>query len=136
MVARFAPYSAEKIKEKAERDFERLRREGKTPFYGISTYALIRPDEQTTVEDLITIICQTVKINGRKVAVTTQRHLEAEGFRVERSEPPQHHHDVILGHELRDSDVLRLESVLKADVRKNPTYGQGNGNLHSPSRAH
>ncbi|MEV0483167.1 hypothetical protein AB0I69_21490 [Streptomyces sp. NPDC050508] len=124
MIARFAPYSAEKIKEKAERDYERLRLEGKAPFYGISTYAIVRPDEETTVEDLITHICQTVKINGRKVAVTTRRHLEAEGFRVERSEPPRHHHDVILGNELRDSDVKRLEAVLKADIRSNPSWAR------------
>lgn len=128
MVARFAPYSAEKIKEKAERDYERLRLEGKTPFYGISTYAIVRPDEQTSVDDLITRICHANVvngkrvINGRKVAVTTRRHLEAEGFRVERSEPPMHHHDVILGNELREMDTKRLEAILLADVRKVPTW--------------
>lgn len=122
MVARFAPFSAEKIKEKAERDYERLRMEGKPPVYAISTFAIVRPDEQTTIDDLITTICQSVKINGRKVAVTTRRHLEAEGFRVERSEPPAHHHDVVLGDELREMDVKRLEALLLPGVRRNPAW--------------
>ncbi|MFF9123177.1 hypothetical protein ACF09J_07745 [Streptomyces sp. NPDC014889] len=122
MVARFAPFSADKIREKAERDYERLRLEGKPPVYAISTFAIVRPDEQTTINDLIITICQTVKINGKKVAVTTQRHLEEEGFRVERSEPPRHHHDVILGDELRDMDVKRLEAILLPGVRRNPAW--------------
>ncbi|NGO09312.1 hypothetical protein G5C60_17315 [Streptomyces sp. HC44] len=122
LIARFAPFSAEKIKEKAERDYERLRLEGKSPIYAISTFGIVRPDERTSVDDLITTICETAPVQGRKVAVTTRRHLEAEGFRVERSEPPLHHHDVILGNELREMDVKRLEALLLADVRKNPAW--------------
>ncbi|MFJ5774931.1 hypothetical protein [Streptomyces sp. NPDC093094] len=124
MVVRFSPFSAEKIKEKAERDHERLRLEGKPPIYAISTFAIVRPDEHTSIDDLITVICETAPAQGRKVAVTTQRRLEEEGFRVERSEPPLHHHDVILGNELRELDVKRLEAVLASGIRRNPAWAR------------
>lgn len=122
MVVRFAPYSAEKIMEKASRDYERLQAEGKPPAYAISTFGIIRPDDETSVDELIGTICRTAPVTGKKVAVTTRRHLEEEGFRVERSEPPLHHHDVILGNELREMDVKRLAALLAAGSRRNPSW--------------
>ncbi|MFF9043327.1 hypothetical protein [Streptomyces parvulus] len=122
MVVRFSPFSAEKIMEKAARDYERLRAEGKRPLYAISTFGIVRPDDKTSVDELITTICRTAPVQGRKVAITTQRRLEEEGFRVERSEPPLHHHDVVLGNELREMDVKRLEAVLASGVRRNPAW--------------
>lgn len=122
MVVRFAPFSAEKIMEKAARDYDRLRAEGKPPTYAISTFGIVRPNDETSVDELITTICRTAPVQGKKVAITTQRRLEEEGFRVERSEPPLHHHDVILGNELREMDVKRLEAVLASGVRRNPAW--------------
>jgi hypothetical protein len=122
MVVRFAPYSAEKIMEKARRDYERLIAEGRPPAYAISTFGIIRPDDETTVDELIGQICKAAPVNGRRVAVTTRRRLEGEGFRVERSEPPLHHHDVILGNELREMDVKRLADLLAAGSRRNPWH--------------
>ncbi|MER5859801.1 hypothetical protein ABT131_30005 [Streptomyces sp900105245] len=122
MVVRFAPYAAETLLRRAERDYERLIAEGRTPFYSVSVFAIERPDEQTTIDDLITVICETAPAGGKKCAVTTKRHLEAEGFRVERSEPPLHHHDVRLGNELREMDVKRLAAVFEPGIRRNPAW--------------
>lgn len=122
MVVRFAPYKADTLLKRAERDYQRLIDEGRTPLYSVSVFAIERPDEQTTIEQLIMVICQTAPVGGRKCAVTTERHLEAEGFRVERSEPPLHHHDVHLGHELREMDVKRLAAVFELGARRNPAW--------------
>jgi len=122
MIVRFSPFSAEKIMEKATRDYARLQAEGKSPTYAISTFGIVRPDEETSVDELITTICRAAPVQGKKVAITTQRRLEGEGFRVERSEPPLHHYDVILGDELREMDVKRLEAVLASGIRRNPAW--------------
>jgi hypothetical protein len=122
MVVRFAPYSAEKMFERAGRDYDRLIAEGKDPIYSISVFALVHPGKSTSVDDLITEICATAPAGGRKCAVTTKRRLEEEGFRVERSEPPLHHHEVVLGRELREMDLKRLEAVLEPGIRRNPAW--------------
>lgn len=124
MVVRFAPYSAEAMMRKADRDYQRLIDEGEVPRYSISVFAIIRPDEATTIDDLIIEICQNSPAGGKKCAITTQRHLEAEGFRLERAEPPRHHHEVMLGDELRETDLKRLEVVLAPGTRRNPAWGK------------
>ncbi|MDX3294629.1 hypothetical protein PV569_13025 [Streptomyces scabiei] len=124
MVVRFAPYSAEAMLRKAERDYQRLIDEGKRPVYAISVFAIVRLNETTTVNDLIIEICKTAPAGGKKCAITTERRLNEEGFRLERSEPPRHHHEVVLGQELRETDVKRLEGVLAPGIRRNPAWGQ------------
>ncbi|MEU1496073.1 hypothetical protein [Streptomyces sp. NPDC005732] len=122
MVVRFSPYSAEKLSQQAEREAAELSREGKPVIYSISTFGMVRLSDAMTVNEMITTICQTAPVQGKNVAVTTERRLEEEGFRVERSEPPLHHHDVIFGNELREMDVKRLEALLASGVRRNPAW--------------
>ncbi|MEU2402799.1 hypothetical protein ABZ609_00435 [Streptomyces rubiginosohelvolus] len=122
MIVRFSPFSEEKIMEKAQRDHGRLQAEGKHPIYAISTFGIVRPDYETSIDDLIETICKTAPVNGKKAAVTTRQQLQDQGFRVERSEPPLHHHDVILGNELNETDVKRLAALLAAGSRRNLSW--------------
>ena len=124
MVVRFSPFSAEKLTEQAIRQAADLSREGKAAIYSISTFGIVRLTSDMTVDGMITTICQTAPVQGKKVAILTKRQLEEEGFRVERSEPPLHHHDVIFGNELREMDIKRLEALLASGMRRNPAWAR------------
>ncbi|MGW8875667.1 hypothetical protein [Streptomyces mirabilis] len=124
MIVRFSPFSAEKLTEQALRQADELRREGRPPVYSISTFGMVRPSADVDEDQMIVNICDGAPVQGKTISVTTQRILEGEGFRVELSEPPRHHHDVIFGDVLREMDVKRLEALLESGRRRNPAWSR------------
>lgn len=122
VIVRFSPFAAARLGESAQDDYDRALVEGTPPFFGISTYGLVRSDSSTTVDSLIERICKEAPCGGKNVCVVTKTSLEAAGFAVQLSEPPKLHYDVILGSELRKQDTERLEELLESGRRRNPAW--------------
>ncbi|WP_156138656.1 hypothetical protein [Microbacterium mangrovi] len=49
--------------------------------------------------------------NAKWLAVVTEGELEAKGFKLELSEPPPDHHDLILGRPAGEATIVSLETV-------------------------
>src|SRR4051794_25056146 len=113
MIVRFSPMNAAKLREQAEDEAAECLRSGRAPVHSVSTFGLRRPDEATTVDDLLATICREAPVGGKTVWVTTAAALQGAGLAVRRSEPPPHHYDVVLDSDALDDDVARLVTVLE-----------------------
>ncbi|WP_405018727.1 hypothetical protein OHV05_18830 [Kitasatospora sp. NBC_00070] len=122
LVVRFAPISVEKLIDQAEDEAESCRLEGIPILYSISTVAIQRSADEEQEESLLHRVCRESTAGGRTIFVTAQSVLEENGFGVRRSEPPTHHHDVIFGINLHESDVNRLHTLFETGRRKNPAW--------------
>lgn len=122
LVIRYSPIRAEKLIAKAMDEAKERSGLGLPAIYAISTYAVQRTSASQTLDDLLFAVCNESEPRGRNVYVTSASLLESEGFGVQRSEPPTHHHDVILGSTISVPDAERLESIFSAGKRKDPTW--------------
>ncbi|MER6302055.1 hypothetical protein ABT247_21195 [Kitasatospora sp. NPDC001539] len=122
LVVRFSPFTERGLTEHAEDEYERLSALGETPIYSVSTFGLIREHSSHSIDEMIETICREAPCGGKNVCVTTRSALEDNGFRVQLSEPPRHHYDLVIGNELNAVDVKRLEGLLAAGRRRNPAW--------------
>jgi len=122
LIVRFSPMRLEKLIEDAEDEAADCIAHGEPVVYSISTFGLVRPSSDVTVDDLIMTICAEAPVGGKNIWLTTARDLSAARFNVQRSEPPPHHYDVILGDKLDEADVQRLVDLLEPGRRRNPAW--------------
>src|SRR5689334_6792892 len=111
----------DKLIEAAREEAEECAHRGDPVVYSISTFGLVRPSLDVSIEDLILRICAEAPVGGRNVWLSTDRALSVEGFSVRRS-GSQHHYDVVLGAELLVADVQRLVDLFEPTRRRNPAW--------------
>lgn len=114
--------NVDRLREAAEDEASECRVLGTEAVYSISTFGILCSFERDSVDDLIMKICAEAPVGGRSIWLTTERALNEARFRVELSEPPQHHYNVILGPRLVSEDIERLVDLFKPNKRRNPAW--------------
>jgi hypothetical protein len=120
VVARLWSWSAEKLRKDAEVSHMELLATGEAEAdYSVSVFASPPVTEGEDIEGVMRTLAEHIRSyrRSRWITFTSRSRLEAKGFRLRRSGPPQHY-DVILGTQLRDEDVKRLESVFNEEERR------------------
>lgn len=121
LIVRFAPMRLDALMDAATLSADECLANGTEPIYSISTFGLVKGVSDTT-ESLILRICEEAPCSGKTVWLATDTQLLGAGFEIRLSEPPQHHYDVILGHELRETDVEKLVSLFEPGRERNPAW--------------
>lgn len=83
-----------------------------SPTYGVSVFASDELDGSEDLDEVKRALVAVVREvrQFKRAAFTTKRRLEEEGFVMERN-GVDYHYDVVLGHNLVDTDVERLKAL-------------------------
>ena len=122
MILRADPFSKEALERSADNDFvqrQKLADQGTAPTptdYRISVYAGRRETEDQQTQQLFERVYANLMENlplTRKIAIFTGSELSAAEFSIHLSEPPQDHHDIVLGDQRNNLSSEALSQVFK-----------------------